>query len=58
MAMVHELAGGKNSGDEFGTVNQRIQARFQKADQILAGVALDAYGFGINAAKLLLGNIP
>jgi len=57
MAVVHELAGGKHGGHEFRAVDHGVQAALQQTDQVFTGIALDALGFGIDAAELLFGQV-
>jgi hypothetical protein len=57
MTVIDKLARCENSGYEFGTIDNRIKAAFQQANEVFAGIALDPNRFGINAFKLLFGNI-
>ncbi len=57
MAVVHELARGKDGRHQLGAVADRIQATLQQTHQHLAGVAAHAFGFGIDLAKLLFGQV-
>src|SRR6185437_6464575 len=42
---------------EFGAEDHRVETALEQADHVRAGVALQAAGFGVNAAKLLFGNV-
>jgi hypothetical protein len=57
MAVADKLACGKNGRHEFGPVNDGIKTLLKKADQIFRRIALQACGFGIDSAKLTLGDI-
>jgi hypothetical protein len=57
VAVIDELARGKHGGDEFGAIHHGVEAALQQADQVLAGVALHAAGFHIDAVELAFGNI-
>jgi hypothetical protein len=56
VAMVDELAGSKRSCHELGAVDDRVEARFKQADQVLAGVAFDASGFAVELLEALFGD--
>src|SRR5258708_1150423 len=58
MAVIDDLAGGKDSRRELHAVDDRVQPPFQELDQVLAGVAAAAVRLGINAAELPLGDVP
>src|SRR5690606_30092936 len=57
MAVVDELARGEDRGDELGTIDDRVEARFQKADQVLRGLTLAANGLLVNPAELLFRDV-
>ena len=57
MAVVDELAGSKDGRHELGTIDQCVETAFQQADQLLAGIAAQPGGFGIDAAELLFGDV-
>src|SRR5690348_7485418 len=57
MAVIDELAGGKNRGNEFGAVDDRIETALQQADQVLAGVATAARRFFVDLAELAFPDI-
>jgi hypothetical protein len=42
---------------ELGAVDDGVETALQQADQVLAGVALDALGLGVDAAELLFGQV-
>ncbi|MPL88357.1 hypothetical protein SDC9_34377 [bioreactor metagenome] len=57
VAVVDELAGGEDGRHELGAIDDRVETALEQADQVLAGVALDALGFRVDAAELLLGHV-
>src|ERR1700722_19708075 len=57
VAVIDELAGGKHRGNELGAENNRVETALQEADQVLAGVALHAARFDIDAVELPLAAI-
>lgn len=57
VAMVDELARGENGRDELGAVDDRVEARFEQADQVLRGIALAARCFGEDRTELLFTDI-
>src|SRR6202043_1602069 len=57
VAVVDELACREHGGDELGAVHHGIEAALQQADQLFAGVALQAAGFDIDAVELALGDV-
>jgi hypothetical protein len=42
VAVRDELAGGEDGRNELGTVDERVEAALEKADQVLGGRALGA----------------
>src|SRR5690606_1028772 len=56
MAMRHELARSKHGRHELGAIHDRVQTTLEQADQVLAGVALDAGSFGVEALERLFRN--
>src|ERR1700744_1255278 len=57
MAVVDELARGKHGGDELGAIDHGVEAALEQADQVFAGVALQAAGFDIDAVELALADV-
>ena len=57
MAVVHELACSKDGRHELGPVHNRVQTALEQLDQVFAGVAFAADGFGVVLAELLLGDV-
>src|SRR5665213_791139 len=57
VAVIDELACGKHGGDEFGAIDYGVETALQQADQVLAGVALHAAGFDIDAVELAFADI-
>ena len=57
MAVADDLAGGKRGRHELGAVHDRVQAGFQQADHVLAGVAGAAGRIGVILAELALGDV-
>jgi hypothetical protein len=57
VAVVHELARGEDGRHELGAVDHGVEPALEQADQVLAGVALDPLGLGVDAAELLLGQV-
>jgi hypothetical protein len=57
VAVIDKLARGEDRRNEFRAIDDRVKAPLQKADQIVAGVALQPDRFRIIFAKLLFGDI-
>src|SRR6201996_4470141 len=57
MAVIDELAGGKHRGHELGAEHHAVETALEQADQVLAGVALQAAGLDIDAVELALADI-
>src|SRR6185437_9959741 len=57
VAVADELARGKDGRHELGAVDHGVEAALQKADQLLAGVALQAARLDIDAVELALADI-
>ncbi len=55
--MVDELTGGEGGGHELHAVDDRIKTTLQQLNQVLAGVATAADGFGVETAELLLADV-
>ena len=54
MAMADELARGEGRRHEFSAVDDRVEAAFEKPDQVLRGVALEARRLLIDVLELAL----
>ena len=57
MAVVHELACGKNGCDELCAVDNRGQAALEQADQVFTSIAFNTLGLTVDAAELLFGQV-
>lgn len=57
VAVVDELTGSKDRRNELGAIDDRIQTRFQEADQVFRRIALAAVGFGEDGAELLFAQV-
>src|SRR5215211_6328147 len=57
MPMADELARRERRRHELGPVDDRVETALEQADQVIAGVALEADRLGVVAAELLLGNV-
>src|SRR6478735_2720007 len=57
VAVVDELARGEDRRDELGAVHDRVETALEQADQVLAGVTLEAAGLDIDAVELTLGDV-
>lgn len=57
VAVVDELTGSKDRRNELGAVDDRVEARFEQADQVFRGVTLAAVSFGEDRAELLLADV-
>src|SRR5580700_1447424 len=57
VAVVDELACREHGGDELGAVHHGVEAALQQADQLFAGVALQAARLDIDAVELALRDV-
>ena len=57
VAVIDELAGGKDRRDELGAINDSVETQLQKTDQVFRGVALAAVCLFIDFAELLFGDV-
>src|SRR5690242_18169783 len=57
VAVIDELARGEHGGNELGAEHRRIETALEQADQVLAGVALQAAGLDIDAVELALADV-
>ena len=55
--MADDLAGREDGRRELGAIDHHVEATFEQADQVLAGIALHAVGFLIGALELLFGDV-
>lgn len=57
VAVVDELTRSENGRNEFHTINDGVQTRFQQTDQVFGRVAAAADSFGVVFAHLFFGNV-
>src|SRR5690606_10152127 len=57
VAMVDELARGKDRRNELGAIDDGIEARLEQTDEVFRRVALAAVGLFVGLAELLLGDV-
>src|SRR5262245_12499657 len=57
VAVIDELAGGKHRRHELGAEHDGVEPALQEADEVGAGIALEADRLLIDAAEMLLGNV-
>ena len=57
MAVIDELTGSKNSRNELGAIDNRIQARLEKTNQVFRRITLAAGSFGKDCAELLFAQV-
>ena len=57
MAVIDELAGRENGGDEFHPVDHRVESVFKETDQVLGSVAAPARCLFVITAELALRDI-
>ena len=48
---------GEDRRDELGAVHDRVETTLEQADQVLAGVTLEAAGLDIDAVELTLADV-
>jgi len=57
MTVADELTRSENGWGELGAIDNHVEALFEQADQILAGIAFHRCSFFISAAELLFRHI-
>ena len=57
MAVVDELARGKNRRHEIGAIDDRVEAAFEKPDQMLRGVAATPDSLVVDVLELPLRDV-